>query len=42
MPVYVFQCQDCQEVFEVRASLRKKRQDYNHSARNARACRRYR
>lgn len=24
MPVYVFQCQDCQEVFEVRASFKEK------------------
>jgi len=24
MPVYVFQCHDCQEVFEVRASFKEK------------------
>ncbi len=24
MPVYVFQCQDCQEVFDVRASFKEK------------------
>jgi putative FmdB family regulatory protein len=24
MPVYVFQCQDCQELFEVRASFKEK------------------